>query len=105
MLVLEGNGTKIHSIGEQQSGRQPNLFPAIGTAPPSPGRCQISRHEHGSGIQQRCRMRFAGVCHAVGGRKSSGGWINKLNADDKARLYDECFVEANADISLCYKTV
>jgi len=50
-------------------------------------------------------MRFAGVCHAVGGRKSSGGWINKLNADDKARLYDECFVEANADISLCYKTV
>ena len=34
-----------------------------------------------------------------------GAKINELDEDDKARLYDECFVEANADISQCYKTV
>ncbi|HEY4708837.1 MAG TPA: hypothetical protein VIH46_01570 [Candidatus Acidoferrales bacterium] len=33
-----------------------------------------------------------------------GTKINELNEDDKARLYGECIVEANADISQCYKT-
>jgi hypothetical protein len=34
-----------------------------------------------------------------------GTKINELNEDDKERLYGECIVEANADISRCYKTV
>jgi hypothetical protein len=34
-----------------------------------------------------------------------GGKLGTLSADDKARLYDECFAEANVDISMCYKIV
>jgi len=34
-----------------------------------------------------------------------GSKLNKLSADDKSRLYDECLVEVNADTSICYKTV
>jgi hypothetical protein len=34
-----------------------------------------------------------------------GSKINTLSEDDRARLYGECFVEAKADISQCYKIV
>jgi hypothetical protein len=34
-----------------------------------------------------------------------GTEVNKLSADVKVRLYDECLVEANEDSSVCYKTV
>jgi hypothetical protein len=34
-----------------------------------------------------------------------GSKVNKLSADFKGRLYDECLVEANEDSSVCYKTV
>ena len=34
-----------------------------------------------------------------------GGKLGTLDAEDKARLYDECFAEANVDISVCYKIV
>jgi len=34
-----------------------------------------------------------------------GTKVKKLSDDAKARLYDECLVEANKDSSVCYKTV